>query len=497
MQRRMRSAGFVCALLLLVGLAACAPHEKTETADPLGALAKQRAMLALAAQGKPGCTGIPASVSADMPCADARWAVTGEAEVSVLGDGAFPIVRVKPAAFTNRQARRLLRQFLPQATLYEVTDVRDKAHVAEAIRALEAQKPLYEAYGIEGYPYMLRILQDELAIAPSIVANVRAKKALHPIVKDHGAGAVQTHKGLFVGESPVYGDPVRYLSIDNSPDALQAEYREVYGRTALLYTGYVGATAIYDDLRTERDYGTAAVVGAVSGAAAPDVCAGMLSLSPDEAARQAERVAQSMGFDARAVSVVLVKASRRSMLPEGADVPADGYYYEVRCTRRVRGAGSVYLAGGAAASGGMSGVHFGTWAFESAVFQLDDLGMFRMEWTSPQTVTETLVAQAALLPFAQIMAQFRKQEAALFKVCLQDEAVSARLTLTRVQLGLVRTPAYDELDSGLLVPAWAFYGTLEGESPDGVTVRYNDGTARPVLLVHAVTGEAIDPSAVS
>lgn len=489
---------FVLAILAIASVGCATDNATAATGpDPLGALAKQDAMLSLARQGAPGCAGVPTTVSADMVCSDARFTVTGAAAVSVLSDGTFPVVRVKPAEFTNRQVHRLIRQFVPHATLYEIGDVRDKAHVEEAIRALEAQKPYYDAYGIEGYPYMLGILQDELAAAPETVPIVRAKKTLQSITKDCGYGVAQTHMGLFVGESPLYGDPVRYLSVDNSADTLKAEYREVYGQTQLIYEGYVDATAIFDDLRTESRYRASAAVGAVSAAEVPPAYVNMLSFSPEEAARRAERVCKALGFDACAASVTLFKASRSSVPPEDEDFSIDGCYYEVRCTRRVDGAGSVYQAGSAIATGGMDRVQFGSWAFESAVFSMDDLGIFRMEWTSPHTVKETLVQKAALLPFAEIMDRFRQSEDILFADYSEDWIVSSQLTLTRMQLGLVRIPAYDDLNSGLLIPAWAFYGVQETKESDGVTSTNNDGTVYPVLLINAITGEVLHPELAS
>ena len=501
MRRTLQKASGLCVALLLC-LAACAPtptvaQKTTATADPLGALAKQEAMLADAGRDAPAAEAIPATVSADMACADARRTVTGEATVSVLGDGPFPIVRVKPAAFTNRQVRRLLRALMPGARLYEVGNVRDKAHVQAAIEALAAQKADYDAQEIEGYAFELLALKEELAAAPEAVAKERASKKLRPVTRDYGNGNAKTHMGLFVGESPIYGDPVRYLSVDNSEDTLYAEYREIYGQTYLLYEGNAGGTAIFDDLRAESRYYVWALLGAVEGDAVPAECAGMLSLTPAQAARRAERICKSAGFDARATSVTLVKGSRQRVQQE-EDFDADGYCYDVCCTRIVDGAQSVYLSGSAVATGGMgAGVVFGTWAFESARFSIDDRGVFRMDWSSPHTVTETLVKKAALLPFSEIMERFRQSEETLFSKDSANDHAAARLTLTRAELGLVRVPAYDEPDSGLLIPAWAFYGTMDYTYPGGYTERENGGGDAIVLMLNAVTGEAVNPEIVS
>ena len=72
--------------------------------------------------------------------------------------------------------------------------------------------------------------------------------------------------------------------------------------------------------------------------------------------------------------------------------------------------------------------------------------------------------------------------------------VGIDITVDHIEFGLTRITEQDKRDSGLLVPAWDFFGTMIYiNEQDGQTKEYKDGPI-PILTVNAVDGSIINRS---
>ena len=125
------------------------------------------------------------------------------------------------------------------------------------------------------------------------------------------------------------------------------------------------------------------------------------------------------------------------------------------------------------------------WNYETLTAVVDgDGNLISLLWQSALNVTETISENAALLPFSKIQEIFSSQIGRMFM--LQSE-----VNVTSVQLGLFRIREKNNLESGLLVPAWYFTGAFQptdaqtNSSSD--VIRYD-----PLLIINAIDGSIID-----
>lgn len=132
------------------------------------------------------------------------------------------------------------------------------------------------------------------------------------------------------------------------------------------------------------------------------------------------------------------------------------------------------------------------WRYESMMAAVDgDGNLLSLVWQAPMKVTEVITESTTLLSYEETQKIFEQQINRMFAY---DEANGATLTLDSVQLGLFRIREQNDLEHGLLVPAWFFTGYLEysdahrGESGDGM---YYDNL-NPLLIINAIDGSIID-----
>ena len=133
------------------------------------------------------------------------------------------------------------------------------------------------------------------------------------------------------------------------------------------------------------------------------------------------------------------------------------------------------------------------WQYESMMAAVDgDGNLISLVWQAPMKVTDTIAESTPLLPYEEIQRIFETQMNRMFAY---DEANGATLTLDYVQLGLFRIREQNDLEHGLLIPAWFFTGYLENS--DAHRGEYGDGmyydNLNPLLIINAVDGSIIDP----
>ncbi len=121
------------------------------------------------------------------------------------------------------------------------------------------------------------------------------------------------------------------------------------------------------------------------------------------------------------------------------------------------------------------------WRYETLAFFVDDSGVVGMHWEAPYTIGDTVTADAALLGFEDVMAIFGKM------YLVNNDGLKQTVSVNEIRLGYTRIAEQDRNGSGLLVPAWDFFGTVTDENGN----TKNDPYAS-LLTVNAIDGSIID-----
>ena len=145
------------------------------------------------------------------------------------------------------------------------------------------------------------------------------------------------------------------------------------------------------------------------------------------------------------------------------------------------------------------------WPYETVCFTVDRRGL-QLCWESPLEIIDTVHTDPVLKPFSEILNTFESMMKIKFEDVtnrMTDGTGRMDITIDTMQLGLVRVREKDgDSLTGLLVPAWIFYGNNRIIAEDGFTrYDYSDGSASswnkepfPMLVINAVDGTIIDLS---
>jgi len=135
------------------------------------------------------------------------------------------------------------------------------------------------------------------------------------------------------------------------------------------------------------------------------------------------------------------------------------------------------------------------WVHEDIALSVMPEGIGSFSWSSPYEVTEVRAENSTMLPFSDVSAIFKKmilyENEQLFDSADIDSGLSQlEFVVTKVTLSLQRIIEKNNIDNGLLVPIWNFYGVQVGRSKDGLEVAFTKDT--PFVSVNAVDGSIID-----
>jgi hypothetical protein len=256
-----------------------------------------------------------------------------------------------------------------------------------------------------------------------------------------------------------------------------------------------------------------------------------LKTTPAQAKALVEQKLAAAGIDNMAVVAMYLTDDENLGNYDGLISPAEHYAYELYLCRMVNGIPVSYIRGasgnmedideamkGAETSGELDTEAFssiGEWSYETINVMVDDTGVISFDWASPLNIGETVVANSALLPFADISAKFEQQIQIEYETQANDEYIAyISFTVTRVALEYQRIAEQNSIENGLLVPVWNFYGTCSAMSagsteitPEGYEVITTNGNgedisqgflngdgvyAYPLMTINAIDGSIID-----
>ncbi len=140
------------------------------------------------------------------------------------------------------------------------------------------------------------------------------------------------------------------------------------------------------------------------------------------------------------------------------------------------------------------------WSNEALMAAVDgDGNLISLCWLAPLEATEVIAERTKLLSEEELQTIF---EAQIGRQLVGEEYRNSSLRVDTVQLGLYRVREQNSFDTGLLVPAWFFTGTLTYSEPVQSERRqigiqdwdvFHFDSLNPLLIVNAVDGSIIDP----
>lgn len=481
---------------LLAAALACAACQPSPPGDIVPQKDQQAMLEQAASGGAAGGTDAPETLTVDISRDGGALRIHGTAQVAVLGDGHFPVLRVSPGEFDQALVDRAIDALLPDAALYDVVTVETKADIAAQIEQLQLDKPYYEEAGaLDSYEQALAQLQQLLADAPEAAPAQRSDCRLRTMY-EQATGAAFPYTGLSVGDAAQAGQRARYLTVANDT-AQQEMYVTEYPDGGAAYTPATrGALLSYYDDREGKisgrvQRGSVLVTGE---AAVPEAAAGILETAPQQAEQAAAALLDALGVEAEIFDVLLVASSVIREDGSFSDAP-DAYHYRVCCTPSNGGAPNLYFRKTLLRGGDSFADIWGQWVYEQITVELDDAGVIRFNWSGPTRVEETLVEEAQLLPFSEISGLLETLMPAACTPAADpaNPVESADIELTDAVLGLQRIAEQDSISSGLLTPLWCFYGVVTSTYRDG-TVETRDARldGAPLFVLNAVDGTVVD-----
>lgn len=163
--------------------------------------------------------------------------------------------------------------------------------------------------------------------------------------------------------------------------------------------------------------------------------------------------------------------------------------YEFMYTRQINGVPVTYTNDDASASPKDLTNVAPPWNYEKIRIFVDDIGIYACIWTGPCSIIDYQTDAAVLLPYKDIIKIFEEMISIKYNGYTQTGINgNVHVNIDRITLGLTRIIEKGDNETGLLVPAWDFFGWYdEGhEYPIGL-----DGY-EPLMTINALDGSIID-----
>lgn len=514
---------------------ACQPTPE----EPIVVGKEQEVMLSAAAQTPSAFDTVaeqvdsPASYTSEVSAADGKLTVSAGAAAVVLSDtNTMSILRVTAADFMQKQVDGLISALFEGRTLYEVEyGPETKDELSEQIVRWEQLKKT-EEYSSEGDQAQVEehiaMLKGKYEKAPETSEDIIIEsdgQLKQTELTDYETEAhIAYYMGLNATTNPDDYTKAARIWVQNNNDLTEPiidvrtdEDGNVTGmsgrfvrRMAMLKyenrsdasnSNFAQHTPISVDENTVIDD--------------PEVLA-KLATTPAQAKAQVEDMLARAGIDNMTVVAMYLTDDENLGNYDGLVSPAEHYAYKLILCRIVDGVPVAYIRGSSGGAGAMENAideaikngdknageqaysNMAEWAYETIDVMVNDTGIISLDWYSPLELGDIVVANATLLPFADISDKFEKQMKIKWETRANGEGLEfISFTVDHVSLEYQRIAEQDALDSGLLVPVWNFYGTCTAPTSDGGDVGRSfiggdDYYSNPLMTMNAIDGSIID-----
>ncbi len=490
--KRVTAFFFVC-LLLLSG---CQPTPTVETVPP-----KDFDALIEKAQTSP--VPVPVTLTPEteeLPVSEADGAerfqmefygnteafhVVVDAQV-VRPQGPFPILEVTPGDFDDESTQPFFDVLTEGYTLYTAEELETKASLEKQITEMQQ----FIDDGLPGYDGPASKKKDEIKHWKSELEKLKQRYLTARDEPGTPAAKVQL----------TWREPAKYDTQTAGAFLVQSADRKQTFQVRTNATGAHGKRNFDSKQAVVMFYNDAALPenairafyqsDAIEDRDAVPAGSG-LTATPREAQEQAEALVQRLGLTDFAVKDV-----RLTHAPEEAEglIGVPCYLYSVSFARMVNGVPVIRPTN--ESSSGDEAEPRPSWTYETLSMTFHNTDLYAFEYGGPLVMGKTLVGDAHLMSFDGIMERFDQMVRVKYEGMMADPGwggiLSMEVQVDRIELSLERVIQPDNIDGGLLVPVWSFFGSILCTRPQDSFNHAYDPTV-PFLTLNAVDGTLIDP----
>ena len=422
--------------------------------------------------------------------------VTVDANIVLPGAGSLPIVRVTSQAFSQTTVDKLVEALLGEGQLYDPDSLSEltRSDIVALLVQLNQRKTELEAQGmqptvtdsitgadsneavamsgtmnqLDGVIASIAFFEDKLDTAPDTRAYVEATATIDENAENSFAK---------VGRMNPNGGVASLMVINSGDDAspshqIQFVNRGDYDATRGQYFG----EAEFAATATEKDRQEAAALSHPA-------------MSTTDAQAITDTLLDSIGVDDLDCALVeKVIGGSSSQYADGVRVGNMIKAYRLQYVRRVSGV-PVTCTNVEYTWNDTDSSEVWSWNYERMTFIVSDSGIVEMTWTEPYAITDVITPTTNILPFAKIQSVFEKM------VLINNTGYyrGIDLNITEVRLGLARITEQHNMQRGLLVPVWDFFGTATYDYESGELESYMENVSgRSYLTINAIDGTIID-----
>jgi hypothetical protein len=407
----------------------------------------------------------PGRYTADLLSKGGHLSVHVDAQV-YLPDRELSISRIRPVAFSTEEVKVFTDAlFGGNAHYIESGDVKTKGVYQHEIDQLRAALDDWENTGTYQYDMVYNTREEaEQALANMLTLAVAAPEELPYSEPDFrwqtinasvdGNSVATADSGMMLFAMPDNATVSR-MDIDNSLETRGAA-----------------------EMRYWRD--VSVMLGALSTESA-DV-SDTLYISQEDAYAIAQNTIARMQLSDFACSAQQANIYRLD--PSGMTTKA---VYDFMFTRVTDSVAQTYTNDDESNAGGYNK----SWLYEKIHVLVDDEGVYKVVYTAPCEVVETIMLATSLLPFNTVKDIFEKMVVIADNLVDTDTSgYTEKYVITSVRLGLMSVREQD-CETGLLIPVWDFLGYSESESEQHGFETLNTNELESFLTINAIDGSII------
>jgi hypothetical protein len=427
--------------------------------------------------------GIPNHYTYEATGAGGMLNINVDAAVNVPTGSAMPIYRVKATEFSQEVVTAFFQALCGDAEMYIDSGQRTKEQIRQDILSIESQIAQIKddpqrSEETEAAKSALAEQEREWETAPDTLMEDRTDGTLlndkttasdvavsqsdeliaTPMPQAGGSGT-----GLEAYERVNGGDGRRFgVSNDSTPAMLYYDCRNssegsIFGQTLTI------------PIQEESDIDTDTL--------------SKVGIKPKEASQLVQSLLNNT--DSGMVVDRMYLQNDAIYYDDGIAEPAKHYAYLIYCVRTVDGLPCSYVAGASYQADDAVAPY---WQYEEMYFLVNGEGIFEMWWTCPIEVVEMINNDARLKSFQEIQGIFEKMMLVRYEALAEYNKYD--FEINRATLALHRIVEQNSNGSGLLVPAWNYYGKLITDPDDPLLC--NETLDRSFLTINAIDGSLID-----
>ena len=424
--------------------------------------------------------------------------LTIDADAKVLvPDAELPILRVFPSDFDQATVTSLWNTLIGDMPMTAINYARTKADISESIEWLmnEIDSGDVSKYGFaseEEAKQALKSLQKQYKEAPDLAMGDPVDGTLQRGVALDDDGREVAFNTYLNAESKEAGYRFTVSNNWSNKEAIITKVYDEFGKEIGTGTRTVSRDANFTFIKSNEPQASCYIWGDELrfSDSNPEQMNGSVTITPQQARTFVEDFLAASGFSD-------TFTAQRIFLITDSD--ATQYAYRVVCMRTVNGA-SVLMSGNTheteftvTPDGDEEYAEY--WDYEQFLLDVNDGGVYCIQFQSPLSCIDFVTKQTNLLPFAEIEKIMKKMLPIKYEteaINYGDDSMELRYEkhINRVELGLWRVREQNSIERGLLIPVWAFYANT---SECDQTTGYTYDTYLPILLVNAIDGSIIDP----